>query len=213
VLSLLFVQVCAAVALAATFAGVLAGRAWLPGPRGPVRVVARRPSASGTQSIWILGTLIAVFWPVGAFVAPMYAYHWPTTPDFFGSWAVQLLGVGLSASGGILFARSARALGRQMTPVIQVQEGHQLLQTGPFRYIRHPVYTAIVTGALGQTLLFLSPPLAFLTVLLAGLAMYRARLEEALLSSPQAFGAAYASYMARTGRFLPRLRKSTAASR
>ena len=80
-----------------------------------------------------------------------------------------------------------------MTPVIQVQEGHQLLQTGPFRYIRHPVYTAIVTGALGQTLLFLSPPLAFLTVLLACLAMYRARLEEALLSSPQAFGAAYAS--------------------
>jgi len=79
------------------------------------------------------------------------------------------------------------------------------MQTGPFRYIRHPVYTAIVGAALGQTLLLLSLPLALLTLLLAGLALYRARAEEALLRSPKAFGATYDAYMARTGRFLPRL--------
>jgi len=99
-----------------------------------------------------------------------------------------------------------------MTPAIQVQKDHQLLQTGPYRSIRHPVYTAIISIALGQTLFFLSPPLALVTVLLAGLAWYRARLEETLLASPAAFGKTYEVYMARTGRFLPRLHAPSPAA-
>ena len=58
--------------------------------------------------------------------------------------------------------------------------------------------------ALGQTFFFLSLPLALLTLMLTGLAYDRARLEESLLRSPEAFGATYDLYMARTGRFLPR---------
>ncbi|MGA8275529.1 MAG: isoprenylcysteine carboxylmethyltransferase family protein [Thermoplasmata archaeon] len=211
-LSLTFVQICAGIALAATFAGFIVGRLRLPASTGPIRIVAKRPPARGTQLVWVLRTLVAVFWPVGVFIVPVYAYHWPATTDFPGSWVVQIFGVVLGASGGILYSRAARALGRQMTPAIQVQKDHQLLQTGPYRSIRHPVYTAIISIALGQTLFFLSPPLALVTVLLAGLAWYRARLEETLLASPAAFGKTYEVYMARTGRFLPRLHAPSPAA-
>jgi len=204
VLSLLFIQIGAGASLAGVVLGVLVGRLRLPSLREPVRVIATRKSAVGTQAAWILGVLVAILWPIGAFLAPTYAYHWPAFPDFLASWVVQTLGVVLGLTGGILYSRSARLLGRQMTPVIRVQQGHQLMQTGPFRYIRHPVYTAIVAVALGQTLFFLSLPLALLTLMLAGLAFYRARLDETLLRSPEAFGATYDAYMARTGRFLPR---------
>ncbi len=205
VLSLLFIQIFAGVGIAATCAGIALGRLRGPGPRTPVHVVATNAPVRGTGALWVLGTLVTVFWGVGALLAPAYAYHWPALPDFSGSWTIQILGVLLVISGGFLFSRAARTLGRQMTPAIQVQRDHQLMQAGPYRYIRHPVYTAILVIAIGQTLFFLSPPVALLTLLLGGLALYRARLEESLLASPEAFGATYTAYMARTGRFLPRI--------
>ncbi|MGD0249378.1 MAG: isoprenylcysteine carboxylmethyltransferase family protein [Thermoplasmata archaeon] len=140
------------------------------------------------------------------FIAPGYAYHWPAFPDFPGSWVVQFLGVVLSGAGGFLCSRAAQTLGREMTPSIQVHREHRLVQSGVYRYIRHPVYTATVVLAIGQSLFFLSSPPALQTLLLFGLAVYRARPKVALLTSPAGFGATYQASMSRTGRFLPRLR-------
>ena len=204
-LSLLFVQVLTGLALTGTLVAVLLGRSGWSASREPVRVIAVHAPARGTQAAWITGTISAVFWGVGVFLAPTDAYHWPAFPDFPDSWVVQILGIILAATGGTLYARAARVLGRHMTPAIRVQDGHRLVQEGPYRYIRHPVYTAILSVAIGQSLFFLSVPVALLALLLIGLARYRARLEERLLASPEAFGDTYLAYMARTGRFLPRL--------
>jgi protein-S-isoprenylcysteine O-methyltransferase Ste14 len=203
-LALAFVQASAGIALVATSVGfaVGLGRRLRSGPPGRLR--AARPPAGGTQLLWLLGTLVAIFWGVGAFVAPSYAYYWPAFADFPGSSAVQLLGVGLSIAGGILYSRSARALGAPMTPNNEVREGDRIVEAGPYGRIRHPIYVAIVAIALGQTFLFLSVPMAALTVLLIGLAVYRAGLEERMLRTPEAFGAQYDAYAARTGAFVPR---------
>jgi protein-S-isoprenylcysteine O-methyltransferase Ste14 len=150
--------------------------------------------------------LVAFFWPVGIFLVPMYAYHWPAFPDFAYSWVVQVLGVVLGVSGGLLYSRSVRALGARMTPVIQVRRGDELVEEGPYRVVRHPMYIAVVMISLGQTLLCLSLPAAILTLILLGLAIYRAQLEEGLLGSTEGFGTAYASYATRTGMFLPTFR-------
>ena len=202
-LSVAWVESVGSVAFLATLAMVLYGLARRRRPTHPVSVVAHRDPPKWTETAWILGTFIAICWPVGALLLPWIGYHWPPFPDFPDSWIVQIAGALLGISGGWLFARSARALGTQMTPAIRVQEGHQLVQTGPYRLIRHPVYTAILTVALGQTLLFLSPLAALLALSLLVLAEYRAHLEEDLLRSPEAFGPAYDAYVARTGRFLP----------
>ena len=205
-LALLTVQIFAALALIATIVIFLIGRSRRPIPNEPVVVVAKGNPLPGTQVVWLAGVLLSVVWPFGVFFAPNYAYHWPAFPDLADSWVVQIVGVALSIASGVLFSAAARTLGRQMTPVIQVRKNHELIQVGPFRYIRHPVYTAIVMLAVGQSLFYLSLPVGLLALLLAGLATYRARLEENLLKSPNAFGAAYVEYMNRTGRFLPRLR-------
>jgi protein-S-isoprenylcysteine O-methyltransferase Ste14 len=206
VLSLLIVEYLAAIAFITTFSSVLGGLGSRRRHTGPVKVVARRDPPKWTEVVWIVGTFVALFWPIGFYLLPTLAYHWPPFPDFSGSWIVQITGAILGIAGGLLFAIAARALGTQMTPAIRIQEGHQLRQTGPYRLIRHPVYTAIIAIAIGQTLLFLSPLAALLTLLMVGLANYRARLEEELLRSPEAFGATYDAYVARTGRFFPRLR-------
>jgi protein-S-isoprenylcysteine O-methyltransferase Ste14 len=203
VLGLWWVEFFGSVTFLATFASVLFGLARRHRPDGPVQVVARRDPPRWTETAWIFGTFVAIFWPVGVLLLPGFGYHWPAFPDFPNSWIVQFLGALLGIAGGWLFARAARALGTQMTPAIRVQEGHQLVQTGPYRLIRHPVYTAILTIALGQTLLFLSPLAALLAVSLLVLAEYRARIEEDLLRSSEAFGPTYDAYVARTGRFLP----------
>ena len=205
-LDLFLLRVCAAIVLVATVVGFLALRSVGFARPGTTRVVATNAPARWTEVAWVGGFSVTLLWPVGAFVVPTLVYHWPAFPDFPGSWIVQIVGLVLVVGGGLLLSTAARALGRHLTPAIQVRQGHQLVQSGPYRRVRHPLYTALLTLGLGQGLLFLSLPILALTVFMAGLAVYRARLEEDLLRSPGVFGARYDEYVARTGRFLPRFR-------
>jgi len=200
------VRILAVGSLVATVGGFVLGRSLSHPSRGSVRVVARGDRGRWTEVVWVVGSLLVVLWPVGLLVAPAYAYHWPALPDFPDSAVLQLFGFSVALAGGALFYTAARALGRHMTPAIQVQEDHRLVQDGPYRYVRHPVYTAILLGGSGLSLLYLSAALALIVLLLGGMALQRARLEEELLSTPEAFGKSYREYAARTGRFLPRIR-------
>jgi len=206
VLSVPVVQILAAVSVGGFFVGFALGHS-LSGPRArPGRPVAKRTPPRWTEVAWVAGALTVVLWSVAVLLAPSVAYHWPPTPDFPFSSLIQLAGFGLAVVGGLLSFAAVRALGRHMTLEIQVQEGHRLVQTGPYRYIRHPVYTSILTGACGLSVLYLTPVLAAVFALLVPLALYRSGLEERLLASPEAFGEEYRAYVARTGRFLPRAR-------
>ncbi len=185
--------------------GVFLSRSLL-GPRGAV--VATRAPTRGSEAAWLVTTLVAHAWTLGVVLVPAWTYASPGVPDFPQSSAVQLLGLGLWVLGMGLAAWAVRSLGRFTTVEIQVAEGQRLVQEGPYARIRHPIYTANATAVLGLALLFLSPPLLILEVVIAVLAAYRGRLEDEFLQSPQAFGEAYTAYARHTGRFLPRLRGS-----
>jgi protein-S-isoprenylcysteine O-methyltransferase Ste14 len=206
VLELVVVQILGIWCLVGAVAAIVLGGPRVSSLRGRVRVVAERDPGRWAEITWLALTAVTVCWPLGVLAAPSVAYHWPATPDVPASPAFQLGGFALSVGAGVLFFRASRVLGNYMTPAIRVQQDHQLVQAGPYRYIRHPLYTAIVASAAGMSLLFLSPILSVVTLLLLGMASYRARLEEELLGSPEAFGSLYAGYVARTGRFLPRVR-------
>jgi len=207
VLSLFLVQILAIVNVAALFGGFILGHVLARSPRGPARVVARRNPGRWTEVLWVVGALVSAFWSFGVLFAPAVAYHWPAVPDFPLSSEIQVAGFLVALSAGLLFFVAVRAMGAQMTPEIRVQEGHRLVQEGPYRRIRHPLYTAIVAGAGGLAFLYLSLPLGILALVLAALAVYRAGLEEDLLRSQEGFGRTYTEYVARTGRFLPRFRR------
>jgi protein-S-isoprenylcysteine O-methyltransferase Ste14 len=55
--------------------------------------------------------------------------------------------------GGLAFAVWARVhLGRNWSGSVTVKEGHELIRTGPYGYVRHPIYTGILAGVLGTAL-------------------------------------------------------------
>jgi protein-S-isoprenylcysteine O-methyltransferase Ste14 len=97
-------------------------------------------------------------------------------------------------------------LGRYLS-VDGVTEDHELVTTGPYRYVRHPVYASFTAVATGLGLVFRSYLVTGVAAVWLAAAVWWVRAEEALLSSPEGFGDAYRTYSERTGRFLPRLRR------
>jgi protein-S-isoprenylcysteine O-methyltransferase Ste14 len=84
------------------------------------------------------------------------------------------------------------------------QKGHMLVDTGPYRYVRHPIFTSFLMIALG--LLLVNPALpTLLATLYAFWDFSRAASQEEALLRKKLDG--YADYMRRTGRFLPQLGK------
>jgi|SRR5215472_1194549 len=115
-----------------------------------------------------------------------------------GAW----LGVALTA-GGIAVAFWARwHLGTNWSGVVTLKEGHELIRTGPYRTMRHPIYTGILLALLGTAITF-GEVRALLAVAIAWFSFYvKARREELFLS--QEFGPGFAEHKQRTGMFLPR---------
>jgi protein-S-isoprenylcysteine O-methyltransferase Ste14 len=96
---------------------------------------------------------------------------------------------------------SIRVLGTSFTCEVSTRPGQEVIQAGPYRWIRHPSYTGgliTVLGVLVCCLNWLS--FAALVVTLAGYA-YRIRIEERALARD--LGPAYRDYMRRTKRLIP----------
>jgi protein-S-isoprenylcysteine O-methyltransferase Ste14 len=85
---------------------------------------------------------------------------------------------------------------------------HQLVRDGPYRYVRHPIYTALIAIAVGTTLVYRSYLLLVVAALSIFAHLWWAATEEKLLSSPEGLGDDYRTYASRTGRFLPRVRRT-----
>jgi protein-S-isoprenylcysteine O-methyltransferase Ste14 len=114
--------------------------------------------------------------------------------------ALQGAGVLLLAAGLGLHAWARAHLRHYYAERVELQPGHQIVDSGPYRYVRHPVFTSFFLTVTGLVLVNPAVP----TVLLALYAYWdfgrAAHQEEALLSSTLP---GYAEYMARTSRFLP----------
>lgn len=94
-------------------------------------------------------------------------------------------------------------IGNNISPRETTRADHALITSGPYRYIRHPLYTF---GGIFFTALCIGATIWWTLLLLAiGLALllYRTPREEANLIAR--FGDDYRRYMARTGRYFPKL--------
>jgi protein-S-isoprenylcysteine O-methyltransferase Ste14 len=116
------------------------------------------------------------------------------------SW-VRWLGAGLFAGGIALQAWSTITLGKWFSPRIAIQPEHELIQTGPYRWIRHPFYTGLLACVAGFPAAFgswIGFPVAAVTF---GVVLYRVSVEERLLG--EAFGDDFEALKARTKRLVP----------
>jgi protein-S-isoprenylcysteine O-methyltransferase Ste14 len=125
-------------------------------------------------------------------------YHLPT----WAGW----IGVALFALALWLLWRSHADLARNWSPKLELMEEHTLVTNGVFRHIRHPMYAAHWLWGVAQVFLLQNWVAGFsMLVCLLPMYVYRVRVEEQMML--EHFGDEYSSYMDRTGRLIPRLRR------
>jgi protein-S-isoprenylcysteine O-methyltransferase len=122
------------------------------------------------------------------------------------NWSVKSPIVCLAAllfvSGMALRIWAIRHLGRFFTVDVGIQQGHHVVEDGPYRFVRHPSYSGSLLALVGLGFLTLNWLGFFLIVTCAflGFALRIPVEEKAMLAQ---FGAQYAEYAARTKRLIP----------
>jgi len=126
---------------------------------------------------------------------------WASLP--FPLW-LRWAGVGMALAGFLLLQWAHQALSKNWSDTPRLMKEQTLTVGGPYRWIRHPIYTAFLL-IMGSTL-FLSANwlIGGLWIGMTALEVFsRMQFEEALMT--ERFGDDYLAYMKRTGRLLPRL--------
>ena len=120
-----------------------------------------------------------------------------------GTGREALFGLGLFvAIGGVALRQAAvAALGRFFTTRVTTRADQTVVDTGPYRYVRHPSYSGMLITVLGVLLCSTNwVSLACFALAIPGTA-YRIRVEERALAG--ALGEPYRAYMSRTKRLVP----------
>lgn len=128
-------------------------------------------SASERGGGWVVAQTILMLLVVVLVFLPPY---WPTRLSF--------VGVPLALLGAVGFVWAARALGKSMTPYPRPRETGELIEKGPYRYVRHPIYAAGMLFFLGVGLSS-SVPATIGALALATLWWRKAALEEQHLAA------------------------------
>ena len=161
--------------------------------------------ASVWSSAWPLRLLVALGLIAAAFRARAGARG---RPGFFAGRAalfVPSAALGWTAAVlvviGIAFAIWARvALGRNWSPRPSMKEHHELVTNGPYKYVRHPIYTGMLLAALGSALTGSEYAIGVFAVTSA-LFLSRVPREEKIML--HLFPSAYPPYQAETKRLIP----------
>ncbi len=168
----------------------------------------RRAERGQKQEAWSLPLFYVLHIAVLASVAVEYF------------WAERRLQVWVTALGLVMFAgglmlrlAAIRALGRYWSLHVEIRAQHRLIVEGPYRYIRHPAYAAVVLEFIGIPLVG-NCYYSLLLVFLLYFPVLAARIfcEERALTAK--FGDAYAQYRKQAGALAPRIgRRSTEEKR
>jgi protein-S-isoprenylcysteine O-methyltransferase Ste14 len=156
------------------------------------------------EGLFILATLrpvAAACW-IGTFawiISPRWM-AWSALP--LPAW-LRWAGVVVLISAAGLLLWTFRSLGPNLTDTVVTRQQHTLVFHGPYRWIRHPLYTSVVLFTVAMAVIAANWFLALTGVMAFGLLVIRTRTEEAHLIAR--FGNDYRSYMQRTGRFIPRI--------
>jgi protein-S-isoprenylcysteine O-methyltransferase Ste14 len=114
-------------------------------------------------------------------------------------------GAGLGAVSLALTLWIFRTIGKNITSTVETREEHELVTGGPYRWVRHPLYTVGTSFfvSLGIVAANWFMGLAILSVLV--MLLIRLHKEEEKLI--ERFGDEYRAYIERTGRLLPRIKR------
>ena len=130
----------------------------------------------------------------------------PFFDDLYGlNIALEVLAIALSVSCLLLTVKAVRELGKQWSLEARLVEGHDLVTTGPYSLVRHPIYTAMLGKLIATGIVLSWWPVVIVAIVIFLIGTFiRTRFEERLLSD--AFGEKFAEWRARVPGLIPFLR-------
>ena len=168
----------------------------------PAESILKQPKAGkGTR----MANLLA---PPALLATLLYLLHpawmsWSALP--LPRW-LRWLGAGVALGGFVLLQWSQKTLGPNWSDAPRLVHGQQMIASGPYRRIRHPIYAAFLLILSAPFLISANWFIGGMWIAMTGLDVAaRIRTEEALMLDQ--FGDAYRAYRQRTGRLLPRIAK------
>jgi len=144
--------------------------------------------------------LIVIVSGIGQIIALLEWAYFNKTEPAFSKWT--FVGALLLIAGTSFRLYAIYTLGKYFTSTVQIKDGHKIINTGPYKFLRHPSYTGAFTAMLGCAVFLHS----FLGIIIFGIAMlfvYRLRIQTEEKTLLQNFGAAYSNYCRHTWKMFP----------
>jgi len=163
-----------------------------------VKVTVRRESP--VSRLLHIGPLVIAAFLVGAERVPFASLDERILP-----WTVAFFWVGAAlTAAGLLFTVWARVhLGTNWSGTVTLKRGHELITSGPYAFVRHPIYTGLLLAFLGSALAR-DEWRGVLALVLVALALWRKLRHEERWMREQ-FGDAYSAYSQRVAALVPHI--------
>ena len=176
-------------------AWIVVGIVWLASASRTKRTTRAQTPGSRLVQLSLGATAFVLMFNSYAAIGPL---AWRFVPD---AAAIAYTGLALTLAG-TGFAIWARAfLGRNWSAIVTIKENHQMIQSGPYAVVRHPIYSGFLLALLG-TALALGEVRGLMAFALAFVGWwFKSRLEEKFME--QKFGAEYAAYKQRVKALIP----------
>jgi protein-S-isoprenylcysteine O-methyltransferase Ste14 len=161
-------------------------------------IVSARGAKPDTQR-HLLQSFSVLFAIIAAFLLPyLPIFHFvnfaPVNP------VVSSIGLILNVAGITCLVWARQRLGRNWSQTVSVKEGHELVTSGPYRWIRHPMYTGGFIACLGSAIVA-GGAFVFLLLFLGAIFLWRVGAEDKLME--QQFPNEYPDYKKRTKAVIP----------
>lgn len=153
----------------------------------------RNSDGNSLRLVWIVIAISITLGVLCSIYLPVIILH--------AAWVAHL-GLILILGGIVIRIFSIHTLGRFFSVNLGIENNHEVVRAGPYKYIRHPSYTGSLLSFFGMGLSFnnwVSLAIIFLPVLITFI--YRINVEENLLLTQ--FGSEYKAYMDQTKRLIP----------
>lgn len=183
--------------------GALSGW-WMRGSKAGGTVFGKREEGIALSAAIGVGYLVYVIAALAYFIHPPWMEWSSVALPAQWQW-LRLIGAVPLFAGAALSLWGLRTLGSNLTISISTKENHSLITNGPYRWMRHPLYSGGMIESLGVAVLMANWLVFLSAAYFWGLIVFRTSEEEEKLIAH--FGDQYRRYAAQVGRFLPR-RKS-----
>lgn len=162
-----------------------------------------KPQRSGHHAVVRLGIRFLLFAVAIVLIAQILGVSLlplPLSPDLLTILSRAGMFVFIIGAVLLMWARESIGIHWAHAADFQIVPGQDLVTDGPYRFIRHPMYSGLLLIFLGAEL-FTASLLVVAVIPLGGFLWWQARQEERILE--EAFGETYRAYRARTTMFLP----------